>query len=184
MKTVMVVDDKASELLVDRLNQKMVRELVFSEYSIAELSRKLNIPPIKTWRRIQKLVEAKVVEVARVDKVKNLQKKIYRATATNFLPRQFLDLKPDDERLRKTLKTYLEIQGEVMNRMSAFSEIPEGVNPIDYAIYAAAKSLCLLFVDPDLRNKAMRLEREISEFEQDQRFQPMPRKPVGKNQPP
>jgi len=183
MKTVMVVDDKASELLVDRLNQRIVGELVFSEYSIAELSRKLNIPPIKTWRRIQKLVEAKVAEVARVDKIQNLQKKIYRATAANFLPRQFLDLKPDDERLGKAFRTYLEIQREIMNRMSAFSDIPEGANPIDYAIYAAAKSLCLLFVDPDLRDKATRLEREISEFERGQKLQSMLRKPVTKNQP-
>lgn len=92
----MIMGDKASELLLDSLNQRMVKELVFSEYAIAELSRKLNIPPLKTWRRIQKLVEAKVVEVARVDVIQNLEKKIYRATATRFVPRQLLDLKPND----------------------------------------------------------------------------------------
>jgi hypothetical protein len=36
--------DRVSELLVDGLNQRMVREVVFSEYAIAELSRKLGIP--------------------------------------------------------------------------------------------------------------------------------------------
>ena len=36
--------DRASELLVDGLNQRMVREVVFSEYAIAELSRKLGTP--------------------------------------------------------------------------------------------------------------------------------------------
>ena len=87
MKTLMILGDKASELLVDGLNQRMVRELVFSEYAIAELSRKLSIPPLKTWRRIRKLVEAKLVEVARVDVIKNLEKKVYRATATNFVSR-------------------------------------------------------------------------------------------------
>ena len=76
MKTVMILGDKASELLVDGLNQRMVRELVFSEYAISELSRKIGIPPLKTWRRIQKLVEAKLVEVARVDLIKNLEKKV------------------------------------------------------------------------------------------------------------
>jgi DNA-binding Lrp family transcriptional regulator len=55
MKTIMKLGDRASELLLDSLNQRIVRELVFSGYSIAELSRRLNIPPLKIWRRIQKL---------------------------------------------------------------------------------------------------------------------------------
>jgi hypothetical protein len=55
MKTIMTLGDRASELLLDTLNQRIVRELVFTGYSIAELSRRLNIPPLKIWRRIQKL---------------------------------------------------------------------------------------------------------------------------------
>jgi len=182
MKTIMVLGDRASELLLDSLNQKIVRELVFSEYAIAELSRKLNIPPLKTWRRIQKLVEANVVEVARVDVIQNLEKKIYRATATRFVPTQVLDLKPNDERLGKAFKTYLEIQGQLVNRMSAFSDIPNGADPIDFSIYASVKSFCQLFLDPNLKEKLRRLEGEISEFEEDKAFPPMLRKFVA-NQP-
>lgn len=99
---------------------------MFSEYAVAELSRKLSIPPLKTWRRIQKLVEAKLVEAARVDVIKNLEKKVYRATATNFVSRQFFDLKPNDGRRGRAFKTYLEIQAQLMSKMSAFSYIPKG----------------------------------------------------------
>jgi DNA-binding Lrp family transcriptional regulator len=177
MKTLMILGDKASELLVDGLNQRMVRELVFSEYAIAELSRKLSIPPLKTWRRIRKLVEAKLVEVARVDVIKNLEKKVYRATATNFVSRQFFDLKPRDERLGRAFKTYLEIQAQLMSKMSAFSDIPKGADPIDFSVYAYVKSSCQLFLDPSLREKLSRLEREISEFEKAEGYPPILRQP-------
>lgn len=170
MKTVMVLGDNGSELLLDALNQRIARELVFSEYTVAELSRKLHIPAVKTWRRIQKLVEAKVVEVARIDVMQNLEKKVYRATATMFVPRQFFDLKPSDERLGRAFNTYLEIQRQLMSRMSAFSEIPKGANPIDFSIYASVKTSCQHFLDPELKEKFLRLEREISEFEEGQGF--------------
>jgi len=57
-----------------------------------------------------------------------------------------------------------------MIRMSVFSEVPEGVKPVDYAIYASAKSFCRAFLDPDLKTKVARLEREISEFEEEGGF--------------
>ncbi len=179
MKTVIIMDDRASELLLDGLNQRVVRELVFSEYGIAELSRKLNVPPLKIWRRIQKLVDAKVVEVARVDTIRNLEKKIYRATATNFVARQFLDLKPKDRALGNAFRTYLEIQGQLMRRVSSLADIPKGVDPIDFTIYAAVKSYCQVFLDPKLEEKLRRLERDIAEFEQAQKFQPASKESVA-----
>ena len=67
MKTVIIMDDRASELLLDGLNQRVVRGAgvlrVRDRGTIEEAER----PPLKIWRRIQKLVDAKVVEVARVD---------------------------------------------------------------------------------------------------------------------
>jgi DNA-binding Lrp family transcriptional regulator len=170
MKTIMILGERASELLFDGLNARIVRELVFSEHAIADLSKKLGVPPLKTWRRVQKLLAVKVVEVVRVDRVQNLEKKVYRATATNFVPGQFLDLKPNDERLAKAFRTYLEIQRQSMSKMASYSDIPAGANPTDFAIYAAAKSLCQLYLDPDVKNRVLKLEREISEFEQSQRL--------------
>jgi DNA-binding Lrp family transcriptional regulator len=168
MKIFMLLGDSASELLFDDLNSRIVRELLFSEYAVSELSRKLRVPQLKIWRRVQKLVDAKVLEVVRVEKAQNLEKKIYRAAAAKFVPRQFLDLKPANKSLAKAFNTYLEIQRQLMSGMARFSEIPEGANPVDYAIYASSKSFCQIFRDPDVKNKVERLEREISEFEENQ----------------
>jgi|HubBroStandDraft_2_1064218.scaffolds.fasta_scaffold1935623_1 hypothetical protein len=49
--------------------------------------------------------------------------------------------------------------------MSAFSDIPKGADPVDFSVYAYVKSSCQLFLDPALKEKLRRLEREISEFE-------------------
>ncbi len=53
--------------------------------------------------------------------------------------------------------------------MAAFLDIPKGVDPLDFSIYAAMKSYCRLFSDPNLMEKFRRLEQEISEFELDQK---------------
>jgi DNA-binding Lrp family transcriptional regulator len=168
MKTVMLLGEEASELLFDSLNQRMVERLVFSEYSVAELARKLSISPLKAWRRLQKLVNARVVEVVRVERRQNLEKKVYRATAARYIPKQLLDLEPKDERLSKVFNTYLELQKQMLSDMSAFSDVPEGSNPVDYAIYTSLKSFCKLFRVPALKEKIRRLERELSEFEEHQ----------------
>ena len=52
-----------------------------------------------------------------------------------------------------------------MNKLSTFSDIPKGADPVDFSVYAYVKSSCQLFLDPALKEKLRRLEREISEFE-------------------
>jgi hypothetical protein len=111
------------------------------------------MPPLKTWRRIQKLVEAKIVEGRTGRECGTWRRRSIARRPPNFVPGQFLDLKPNDERLGKAFKTYLEVQKELMNRLSASSDIPKGENPTDYAIYASAKSFCQLLLDPTSRTR-------------------------------
>jgi DNA-binding Lrp family transcriptional regulator len=137
-----------------------VRELVFSECAIAELSRKLSMPPLKIWRRIQKLVEAKIVE-SQGSRMRNTREEGLSREGHQLRPRTVSRPKTNNERLGKAFKTFLEVQRELMNRLSAFSDIPKGENPTDYAICASAKSFCQLFLDPDLETKAKTRARDF-----------------------
>jgi DNA-binding Lrp family transcriptional regulator len=175
MKTVVVLGDRASELLLDALNQRIVRELVFSEHSVTELSRRLNTSHLKVWRRVQKLVDVKVLEVVRIEVVRNLEKKVYRAAATNFVSKQLLDLKPSDANLGNAFEVYLEIQRRILGRVSSFSDIPVGANPIDFSIYVTVKSFCEVLLDPGTGSKLRRIREEISAFEKDQRGERVPK---------
>ena len=91
MKLAKFLNHESTALLSDPINQAMITQLVNSEYSISELSSKLNVPNLKLWRRMQKLAKANLVEVSRTEKVGNIEKKLYRATATWFGPQQFIN---------------------------------------------------------------------------------------------
>ena len=58
---VKILDAKSTVLVSDALNQIVLQKLVTSEQSITELSRELNVPVLKLWRRIQRLMAAKLV---------------------------------------------------------------------------------------------------------------------------
>jgi hypothetical protein len=87
-----------------------------------------------------------------------------------------LDIKPNDERLGRAFRIYQEIQGQIMNKMTAFSDIPEGEDPIDFSVYASLKSACQVFLDPRLNEKLRQVEREISEFEGEKKLMVSPGK--------
>ena len=133
-----ILDAKGTILVSDALNQIILQKLVMSPNSITELSRELNIPTLKVWRRMQKLMKAKLVEVSGVEKVGNLEKKLYRATALKYdVPQQFFEPKLDDPNLKAAFGIYAKIQNEMATILSSFdSKIPKEGDPTDFAIYA------------------------------------------------
>ena len=91
-----MLDQEGTNLLSGPTNQTILRELVTSERSISELAAQFNLPTLNLWRRMQKLLKANMVELTRTQKVGNLEKKLYRATATWFAPQQYFTFTPKD----------------------------------------------------------------------------------------
>ena len=170
MKRLVILDEKGSLLLSDALNQRIVRELALSSYSTTELSRKLGIPPVKMWRRMSKLLEARVIEQCKLDHVGNLEKKIYRATALRYVPLQFLNFVPKSKSLKEAYKSYQEIQAEFMKAIALSNEIPESAatDQIDCGVYADLKDYCRILLSPLTQARLRRLDKllaDCKEFE-------------------
>src|SRR5271166_1932299 len=165
------MDEKGSILLSDVLNQRIIRELVLSPYSTTELSRKLGVPPVKMWRRVSKLLEARLIEQTELEYIGNLEKKVYRATAMKFLPREFLHFEPKSKSLKEAFKLYAEIQQEFMRDISVSNEIPKSMEPIEYGVYADLKGFCQSVLNPRIQAKIQRLEKQLSECRE---FEPLP----------
>lgn len=168
MKRVMILDQAGSLLLSDVLNQRIVRHLVISPYSSSELSRKIGVSAVKTWRRISKLLGAKIVEQCEVERIGNLEKKIYRATALRFIPAEFLNFEPKNKELRDAYKIYSEITNESLKRTLSSNEIPESMafDAVDYGVYTDLKNFCRNLLDPKTQSILKRLENKLSECKQ------------------
>jgi DNA-binding Lrp family transcriptional regulator len=165
MKRLMILDQRGSLLLSDLLNQRIVRELALSPYSTTELSRKLGMPPVKVWRRVSQLLEARVIEQCKLEHVGNLEKKVYRAAALKYVPHEFLNFEPRSKSLREAYKSYLEIQREIMKDIEVSNEIPQSasMNPIDYGVYADLKGFCRIMQSPRTQAKIQRLDKQLAE---------------------
>jgi DNA-binding Lrp family transcriptional regulator len=165
MILVKVLDAQTTALISDLRSQLILRELVASEYSVTELSNRLNIPAVTLWKRMQKFEAAGLVEVTAVKKSGNLERKMYRATAANFVPFQMLSSRPKDRRLSEAFDVYSEIQKMALALQSQSFNIPEGTNPVDYAQYVGMKSMVVLQKAPDFQRKIVELGRKLSEYE-------------------
>ncbi len=165
MKLVKFLDQKGTVLVSDPLNQTILKNLVMSEYSISELAVKLNMPTLKLWRRMQKLVKANFVELSSTEKVGNLEKKLYRATATGYIPQsQFLEFKPKDANLQEAFELYSDIQNKMMAIVSGFGDVPKDAYPIDYALFASMYAFAQVFKTPDIQIKIDELEKKLRAY--------------------
>ena len=165
MKIMKVLDERGTALISDPLNLMILRELVLSDYSVSELARKFHTPTLKTWRRVQKLLAAGLIELSKTAKVNNIEKKLYRAAATNYIPQQFLDAKPKDANLTEACKIFAEIQRGIVLSVSKFQDIPDGIEPIDYAIYANMLAFAQVCGDSKTQEMVSELRQKLSEFE-------------------
>jgi len=161
----MILDENGTLLLSDVLNQRIVRELALSPYSTTELSRKLAIPPVKAWRRVSKLLAARIIEQDKLEHVGNLEKRVYRATALKYLPQEFLHFEPKSKSLKEAHNSYVEIQQEIMKDIAVSNEIPRSssMDPIDYSVYADLKGFCRTMLSSRTQAKIQRLEKQLAD---------------------
>jgi beta-xylosidase len=171
MKLIKVLDQKGVILVSDVLNQTILQKLVMSECSIAELSKKLNVPTLKLWRRMQKLIKANLVELSRTEKVGNLEKKLYRTTAANYVPQQLFEFKPKDANLQDAYEIYTTIQKEIMAKLWAFKEIPKEADPIDFVVYATMQAFVQVSGESSTQTKITELKQELSKFQEQRHIQ-------------
>jgi hypothetical protein len=165
MKLVKFLDQKGTILVLDPLNQTVLKNLVVSESSISELAAKLNLPTLKLWRRMQKLLKANLIEVVRTEKVGNIEKKFFRATATGYIPQhQFLEFKPKDANLQEAFRIYTAIQNKIALKISALGEVPNGVDPIDFALFASIQSFAQICTDSTTRAEISKIEEHLRNF--------------------
>ncbi len=164
MKVIRILDAAETRLLSDLLNQMIVRELVASERSVTALARRLDSPVLKVWRRVQKLEASNLVEVSRAQKSGNVETKMYRATATSYVPQQFLDFRPRDPSLSEAFSIYSDLRRRITTSISDSNEIPDGVDPLDYSFYANMRAFVKVFGDPEMRKKVSALEGKLSGY--------------------
>jgi DNA-binding Lrp family transcriptional regulator len=170
MKMIKILDSQGTVLVSDALNQLILQKLVVSPHSITELSKDLNITPLKVWRRMQKLTKAKLVEVSAVEKVGNLEKKLYRATALRYdMPQQFFEPKLTDPNLQAAFLKYAEIQSDMLTILSQFdADIPKEGDPTDFAIYALMQAYVKIAEKPSTQESIEAMKQKLTFFEHKQ----------------
>jgi hypothetical protein len=162
MKLIKFLDQKGTSLVSEPLNQTILKKLVASEQSISDLSAELKQPTIKLWRRMQRLLTANLVELTRTEKIGNIEKKLYRATATSYVPQKFLEFKPKDANLQEAFEIYSEIQKKIITDVSRFNEVPKATYPIDFALYASMQAFAQICREPATQAKLIQLEEKLA----------------------
>jgi hypothetical protein len=166
MKLIKMLDKEANNLVSDATTQTILRELVTSEHCISELALKLNIPTLKLWRKMQKLLKADLVELTRTEKTGNIEKKLYRATATWYTPQQYLIFNPKDANLKIAFEIYSNIQKSMMTKLSAFGDVPKDADPIDFALFANMHVFAEVCGKPQTQTEIAALEKQLAKFRQ------------------
>lgn len=164
MKLVKMLDNKDSNLISDPINQEILKALVAAEHSPSEIAKKLNLSTLKIWRRFQKLCKAKMIEQTKTKRVGNIEKKLYRATATLYTPNQYFSLSPKNPALQEAYIIYSDIQKAMMIKLSNFSDVPEGVDPGDFSLYASMKATVEVYQNPKFQSKIIELEQKLSGY--------------------
>jgi hypothetical protein len=165
MKVIKVLDAKSTSLVSDPLNQLILKNLVMTEYSVSELAKEVNVPTLKLWRRMQKLLKAEMVELTRTIKTGNLEKKMYRATATWFAPHQYFNFNPKDQALKAAFEIYSDIQKDLLTAIAPFTEIPKNVDPVDFSLFANMQAFVKVCEKSSTQTKITKLRKELSQYQ-------------------
>ncbi|MCW4005752.1 MAG: winged helix-turn-helix domain-containing protein [Candidatus Bathyarchaeota archaeon] len=164
MKLIKLLDQEGTKIVADSINQSILQNLVTSDCSVSELSRTLNIPTLKLWRRIQKLQKANLIEVTKTTKVRNFEQKHYRATATQYIPCQHFNYQPKDPNLKAASEIYAKIQKQMITATAAFDNIPDNTDPIDYTLYVQMQTFTQICTNPETQTQIADLQQKLSKF--------------------
>ncbi|MCW3999713.1 MAG: helix-turn-helix domain-containing protein [Candidatus Bathyarchaeota archaeon] len=168
MKLLKMVDSKSANLVTDPLNQAILRELVAAPHAATDLAAQLKQPTLTTWRRMQKLEKANLIEHTQTQKVGNLEKKYYRATAAYYAPEQFFNFKPKNANLKEAFDIYQGIQNRMVAQLSAYNEIPEGAEPTDFSLFVNMLVFAEVCGRPEIQAKIVELKAKLVQFDPEQ----------------
>jgi DNA-binding Lrp family transcriptional regulator len=161
MKLVMVIDEKTSTLFSDHVNRAIIRELVFRERSVSGLADIMKMKTVNVWRRVAKMKEAGIVRLSRTERVGNLEKKLYRASAMLFVPAQPLQFEPKNENLKQALAIYTGFQINLIKSMMG-TEIPDDADDlVDRAIRAELESFVKTALNKETRDELEKIRELI-----------------------
>lgn len=163
MKMVMLLDEAATRLLYDPLNLKLVRLLLQDEMSISELSRKLNVPVVRVWRRLEKLRKHGIVEIRKIINIRNIQKRLYGASAMRYVPSEIFTIMPSDPNLKNAYLLFLEIQKKLLDEQN---KVEPGVkiNPFDSYFYTDLKAFVSVMNTEETEMLLKKIELLLEEF--------------------
>jgi DNA-binding transcriptional regulator GbsR (MarR family) len=170
MKTVKLLDQEGTALINDPANVVILQKLVVAEHSISELATELNQPTLKMWRRMQKLIKTNLVELVQTKKVGNLEKKMYRATATYYTPHQYFNPKPKDPNLQEALNIYSDIQKEMMTALLTLGDVPKEADPTDFSLFANMQVFVQTCSKSTTQAKIAELKQKLDKFRQQSRY--------------
>lgn len=166
MKLVKVLDQKTAPLVMDPLNQVILRELVTAQRSISDLAAQLNMPTLNIWRRMQKLQKADIVEQTATEKVGNIEKKLYRSTAAWFAPQQLFNYRPKDPNLKEAYEIYSNIQNTMVAVLSTCDEVPKDADPVDFSLFMNMQVFAEVCGKPEVQAKICSLKQKLAQFNQ------------------
>lgn len=125
-------DPKAFQLLADETRRKILYLLRVKEMTVNQLAADLNLTPQALYHHIKKLLEGKMVEVVREERIGHLIESYYRATAEDFLlttgklsSETFRDRKLAEEQVTAVLKALKKLGFDLEFEESKISELAD-----------------------------------------------------------
>jgi hypothetical protein len=101
-----------------------------------------------------------------MEKVGNLEKKLYRATALWYEVPQFFQPASSDPCLRRALDTYRQIRHETNAILSTFNrDIPEEGDPTDFAVYANIQAFMQTFEKASTKANMQKIKLLLENFD-------------------
>jgi hypothetical protein len=170
MKLLKVLDAKTAPLVNNPLNQTILRELVTAPLSASDLATQLKLSTLTTWRHMQKLQKANLIEQTETKKVGNLEKKLYRATAAWYAPQQLFSFKPKDQNLQEAFDIYQGIQNRMVAQLSAYNEIPPDAEPTDFSLFVNMLVFAEVCGRPEIQAKIVELKEKLAQFDPEHIF--------------
>ena len=163
MKRLIIVSENQARLLNDQINLKIIKNLVERELSVSELSREVGIPVLKIWRRVQALIKEGLIEQTRSEHVANLEKKMYRATAARYTAREPFEWKPKNKSLVVSHQKFMQIRAELIKSIQGMNDIPQDVDPIDYAWAVDLYAICKTYLRDEVQAKLQGILDNLAE---------------------
>jgi len=143
----MTVKKKDIQIFADPVNQKIVELLIKNELTPFDLMKKLNKPILAVWKRVNDMENAGIIKFVRQKKkIGGPVLRIYRSSAVIFIDEDFSFLNGS---IIPVASVWKDLNREIFKYIDDNNEIPNGIDPINYASLVFIKSLKIVMSKPD-----------------------------------